>query len=83
MISARAAARFLLVGLGALAVFHLSVLVGVVPAELVWGGRAAGSPGSVRLLEVVGIVVTALFAAVVAAKAGYLRPRPPGKAVAR
>lgn len=58
--------------LGALAGFHILMLVGVLPADLAWGGRAAGSAGTLRALEAVGLVVTVLFAAAVAARAGVI-----------
>jgi hypothetical protein len=81
MISPRGAANVLLVGLSALVVFHVLMLSGVLPAEIAWGGRAGGSMGSLALLEIVGLIVTVLFAAVVAAKVGYLGSRPAGRAV--
>lgn len=73
VISAKAAANALLVALGALAVFHVLMLLGIMPASMVWGGRAASSTESLVVLEVVGLSVTGLFAAVVAAKIGYLK----------
>jgi uncharacterized protein YacL len=67
---ARAAANVLLV---ALAVFHVLVMLRVLPASAVWGGQASGSPGDLMALEMVGLVVTLLFALIVAAKIGYVR----------
>ena len=61
-----------LVVLGALAVFHILMLAEVLPAGIAWGGRAAASPWTLRTLEVVGLAVTLLFAAAVAAKAGFI-----------
>jgi hypothetical protein len=71
VISAGAAANALLAALGALALFHLLMLARVLPPDLAWGGRMVGPPGLLTLLEIAGLVVTALFAAVVAAKAGF------------
>jgi hypothetical protein len=68
----RRAATTLLIILGALAVFHVLMLAGALPAGIAWGGQAAESPETLRALEAVGLVVTVLFAAVVAAKAGFV-----------
>jgi hypothetical protein len=72
MIGEKSAAIALLVILGALGVFHVLMLAGALPAGIAWGGQAAGSPQTLRALEVVGLTATLLFAAVVAAKAGFL-----------
>ena len=72
MITERATATTLLVILGALAVFHVLMLAGALPSGIAWGGQAAGSPQTLRTLEVVGLVVTVVFAAAVAAKAGFI-----------
>jgi hypothetical protein len=71
MVSRRSAAIALLVVLGALAVFHVLMLADALPPDIAWGGRAAGSPQMLKTLEAVGLVVTLLFAAVVAANAGF------------
>jgi hypothetical protein len=72
MITERAAAITLLVILGALAVFHIFMLAGALPAGIAWGGQAESTPQTLRTLEAVGLVVTALFAGVVAARAGFI-----------
>lgn len=72
MLGARPAAIALLIALGALAVFHVLMLLGVLPPEIAWGGRGADSEASLQALEAVGLIVTLVFAAVVAAKAGFL-----------
>jgi hypothetical protein len=76
----RAAANALLVGCGALVVFHILMLLRVFPADIAWGGRA-GAEGSLVFLETVGLVLTVLFGAVVAARAGYIGSRLPRGAV--
>jgi hypothetical protein len=80
MLGPLAAANALLVGCGALAAFHVLMLAGVLPADVAWGGRAEAA-GSLVFLESVGLAVTFLFAAVVAAKAGYIGSRVPRGAV--
>jgi hypothetical protein len=72
MITERAAATALLVILGALAIFHVLMLAGALPSDIAWGGQAADAPQTLRTLEVVGLVVTVLFAAALAAKAGFI-----------
>ena len=69
----RTTAVALLIGLTALAVFHVLLILGVLPADIAWGGRADRSSPSFLVLEIIGLLVIALFAAVVAAKAGYLK----------
>jgi hypothetical protein len=69
----RSAANGLLLGLGGLAVFHVLLLLGVFPASIAWGGRVDQSSGSFVVLELVGLAVIAFFAAIVAAKIGYLK----------
>ena len=80
MIRVRAAANTLLLGLAALAVFHVLMLLRVLPADVAWGGRVAAS-GDLAALEAASLVVTLFFAVVVAAKAGHLGPRVPRRAV--
>ena len=72
MITARAAANALLAALAALALFHVFMLSGVMPADMAWGGRAADSGQGLIVLEVVALIVTLLFAAIVAARIGYV-----------
>lgn len=71
ILSANVAGHTLLVALGLLALFHILVLLQVVPATIVWGGRAAAAPGQLVVLELVALAVTALFALTIAAKLRY------------
>jgi hypothetical protein len=73
ILGARLAANGLLLGLGGLAVFHVLLLLGVLPASIAWGGRADDSSQSFLVLELVGLTVIAFFAIIVAAKIGYLK----------
>ena len=75
MFSARLAANILLVSLGLLALFHLLVLLGVVAPNIVWGGQVGDSPDNLLVLEIIALAVTALFAWIIAAKAGYVQVR--------
>lgn len=73
IISAKLAGNTLLGSFGLLAVFHVLVLVGVVPATIVWGGQVGASPESLLVAELIALAITALFAVIVASRTGYLK----------
>ncbi len=69
LIPIRLAGNLLLAAFGLLAIFHVLVLLQVVPSTMVWGGQA----GNKLMLESISLVVTLLFGAIIAARLGYLR----------
>jgi hypothetical protein len=73
LISARLAGNILLVALGLLALFHILVLLGVIPADIVWGGMVRGVPSNLVTLETVALLLTLLFILIIAAKTGYVQ----------
>jgi hypothetical protein len=73
LISMKLAGNLLLGSLGLLAVFHLLVLLGVIPADIVWGGAIQNSTMSLFPLEMISLFITLLFGVVIAAKAGYIK----------
>ena len=73
LISARLAGNILLVSLGLLVVFHVLVLLGAVPADIVWGGMIQGAQTNLILLETIALLITILFILIVAAKVGYIQ----------
>jgi hypothetical protein len=73
LISTKLAGSLLLGSLGLLAVFHILVLLRVLPADIVWGGAIQNSTTSLFPLEMISLLVTLLFAVVIAAKAGYIK----------
>jgi hypothetical protein len=73
LISTKWAGNILLGSLGLLAVFHLLVLLQVLPADIVWGGAMQNSTTSLFPLEMISLIVTLLFALVIAAKTGYIK----------
>ena len=73
LISARLAGNILLAALGLLFVFHVLVLLGVLPAEIVWGGMIQGGQTNLIALETVALVMTLLFMLIVAARIGYIQ----------
>lgn len=73
LISTKWAGNILLGSLGLLAVFHILVLLRVLPADIVWGGAVQNSTTSLLALEMISLFVTLLFAVVIAAKTGYIQ----------
>jgi hypothetical protein len=73
LVSARLAGNLLLVALGIVLVFHILVLFGVLPADIVWGGRIQGVPENLLVLETIALLVTVLFMLIIAAKSGYIQ----------
>jgi hypothetical protein len=73
LISAKLAGNILLFSLGLLFLFHILVLLNVIPAEILWGGQIKGVPANLIPLETVALVVTTVFILIVAAKTGYLQ----------
>lgn len=72
LISARLAANILLVLLGLMTLFHLLMLVGVLPYDFIWGG-GIGSRAEMVRMELIALAATILIMVVVALKVGYLR----------
>ena len=72
LISAKLAGNILFVAFGLLAVFHVLVLLGVIPAEIVWGGMIQGVPSNLITLEIISLLVTLLFLTILAARAGAI-----------
>ena len=73
VLSARLAGNILLVAFGLLVVFHVLILLGLLPSNIIWGGLAAGAPASLPTLEGVAFLVTVLFMILIAAKLDYVR----------
>jgi hypothetical protein len=73
LISAKLAGNILLAAFGLLVIFHILVLLGVIPADIVWGGRIQGVPSNLVTLEIVALLVTLLFIAIIAARTGYIQ----------
>lgn len=73
LVSAKLAGNILLFSLGLLVIFHILVLLRVVPATIIWGGQIQGVPANLVTLETVALFITAIFILIVAAKTGYLQ----------
>jgi hypothetical protein len=70
LISVKFAGNILLASMGALLVFHILVLFGIIPAAILWGGQATSA--NLMTLEIVAIAVTLFFGFIIAAKTGYI-----------
>lgn len=73
LMSAKLAGNILLILFSALVVFHIAALLNLLPSDIVWGGRVANSSKSLRILEIISLALTILFAIVVTAKVGYIK----------
>jgi len=72
-VSAKFAGNVLLAAFGALVGLHLLILLGVVPAGIVWGGQIGASTERLFTLEIIALVLTLLFMGIVAVKMEYVR----------
>jgi hypothetical protein len=72
IIGAKLAGNILLISLGLLTVFHVLVLMEVVPSNITWGGQIGDSPTNLLTLETIALLVTVLFAIIIAAKMDYI-----------
>jgi hypothetical protein len=72
-ISAKLAGNTLLISLILLSIFHILVLTGIVPSNIVWGGGSSNSASNIIALELIAFLVTLVFILIVALKAGYLK----------
>lgn len=61
-------------------VFHLLIVVGLIPYSIVWGGRLSNSTEMLKF-ETISISINLLVLVVVAAEAGYIRQVIPQKAM--
>jgi len=62
--------------LGFLFLFHLCVLLGLLPDGVVWGGSVSGEDAVT--MEIVALLITVLFAMVAAGRAGLILRTIPG-----
>lgn len=72
LISERSAAITILILLSIFLVFHFLVMLGVIPFEIVWGGRLTDRSQMLRS-ETVSVIVNLIMIAIVAIKANVLQ----------
>ena len=73
LISEKLAGNLLLISLGLLAIFDILIILNVVPSNIVWGGRIKDPAANLIVLELIALVVTFIFAIVIAAKMNYIK----------
>jgi len=73
LISINLAGNLLLIALGLLIIFHILVLLHIVPADIVWGGQNKGSATNLLTLEIIALFVTLVFVIFIAAKMNYIK----------
>lgn len=81
LISANLAGNILLIFMGLLVVFHILILLGVMPANIIWGGQFEDRSNEFIIVEVVSLLLTLAFAIIIAAKTGYIKAGNFGKIV--
>ncbi|MDW7693989.1 hypothetical protein R9C00_04465 [Flammeovirgaceae bacterium SG7u.111] len=72
MISRRTAGNSLLVIFALLLLFHLTILVGIVPHDIVWAGKITSQEELVQF-ETVSMLILVVAILLVAMKQGYIR----------
>jgi hypothetical protein len=73
LISEKLADNMLLISLGVLAIFDILILLNIVPSNIVWGGQIKDPAANLVVLELISLVVTSIFALVIAVKMDYIK----------
>ena len=73
LISVKLAGNLLLVSFGLLAIFDILILLNVLPSDIVWGGQIKDPAANLVVLELIALIVTFIFAIVIAAKMNYIK----------
>ena len=71
IISEKIAGIGLLTILSLIVIFHFLVLLGIIPFEIVWGGRLTDSAQMIQF-EIVSITLNLVMLVIVAVRSGYL-----------
>jgi hypothetical protein len=73
IINANVAGNILLICLALLAAFHVFVIIGIVPSDIIWGGQIDDPHSNLFTLEIIALFVLVLFAIIISAKMGYIK----------
>ncbi|MCJ8013520.1 hypothetical protein MUG84_17475 [Paenibacillus sp. KQZ6P-2] len=74
LISARLSGNILVISLVLLVIFHILILLRIVPYETVWGGQIVDS-SSLMILECIALFLTIMFILVISIKIGYIKTK--------
>jgi hypothetical protein len=80
LISERLAVNSILFILSVIVLFHIAILTGLIPFDIVWGGRLKDA-AQMRRFETVSILTNAVMIAVVSIRGGYLPVRIPARII--
>lgn len=72
IVTERLAANGLVIIISLMMIFHLLILFGIIPFDIIWGGRIS-TPSQMRSFELLSIVINILMLAVAAIKAKLIR----------
>lgn len=71
IISFKLAGNLSIAIMGLLMIFHIIMLSGLLPTDIIWGGRQTGAE-SMRQMELVSLAVTCFFIFIIMLKMNYL-----------
>lgn len=81
ILSVRHAGGFMLFALIGMSLFHVAVLAGIAPADMVWGGRAATSAARLQTMESIALVATIGLAWIVCLRLQDIKSGKPRKGI--
>jgi hypothetical protein len=67
-ISARLAGNIMLTVLALLLIFHILLLLGIIPQTIAWGGQLDDSSNNIIMFELIAFFVLLFFALIIAIK---------------
>jgi hypothetical protein len=80
LISERLSVNSILVILAVIVLFHIAILIGLIPFDIVWGGRLKEAQ-QMRRFETVSILTNAVMITVIAIRGAYLQVRIPARII--
>ena len=72
LISTRLSGTILIISFVLLFIFHVLVILGIIPYEIIWGGQLK-DPSSLILYEGLALVLIIIFILIVTVKTGYIK----------
>lgn len=71
IISRNLAGSILLIGFGLLVLFHLLVLIKIIPSNIIWGGQI--TKDNFNILETISLILAIIFIFIIFAKLRYVK----------